>query len=250
MAEWGDYLGIRIADADEPFGQEVLQEIAAIATVADDIDAVERLRSALVPMGKEYRRIIAMVPSDLEGAPGHDSHSERLEWLDTQILGPLKKLLPALAEDHRYMLSMWPQELRPPDLPDWDLLLKNLEFLENLARNATLAIAFYRHNDVYMGSLLKYRIVSCAMDALGQALPDLKPSRGTYDKETKGFNGTYPDLIRAIYKEITGETEQLDRQIKELIDEWRNPQGVASDEPFLLGDYLTAIAKQAKQDEF
>jgi len=87
------------------------------------------------------------------------------------------------------------------------------------------------------------------MDALEQALPDLKPSRGTYDKDTKGFNGAYPDLIRAIYKEITGESEQLDRQIKELIDERRNPQGTAPDEPFVLGDYLSAIAKQAIHDE-
>lgn len=250
MAEWGDYLGIHMADGNEPFGQEVLQEIAGIAGVADDIDAVERLRAALVPMGREYRRIIAMVPSELKGAPGHESHSERLEWLDAQILNPLKRLLPALAEDRRYMFSMWPQEVRPHNLPDWDLLRRNLEFLENLAVNTTLAIAFYRHNDVYMGSMLRYRIVSSAMDALEQALPDLKPSRGTYDKGTKGFNGAYPDLIRAIYREITGETEQLDRQIKELIDERRNPQGDAPDEPFVLGDYLTAIAKRSNQGEF
>jgi len=250
LAEWGDYLGIHMADGNEPFGQEVLQEIAGIAGVADDIDAVERLRAALVPMGREYRQIIGMVPSELKGAPGHESHSERVEWLDTQILNPLRRLLPALAEDRRYMFWMWPQEVRPHDLPDWDLLVSNLGFLEDLARNATLAIAFYRHHELSMGPLLRYRIVSSAMDALEQALPELKPSRGTYDKDTKGFNGAYPDLIRAIYKEITGETEQLDRQIKELIDERRNPQDFASNEPFVLGDYLTAIAKQASQDEF
>jgi len=119
LAEWGDYLGIHTADGNEPFGQEALQEIAAIAGVADDIDAVEQLRAALVPMGRAYRRIIAMVPSELKGAPGQESHSERLEWLDTQILNPLKRLLPALAEDRRYMFSMWPQEVRPHDLPDW-----------------------------------------------------------------------------------------------------------------------------------
>ncbi|MCC4252445.1 MAG: hypothetical protein AB1431_08135 [Pseudomonadota bacterium] len=74
MAEWGDYLGIHMADGNEPFGQEVLQEIAGIAGVADDIDAIERLRVALVPMGREYRRIIAMVPSELKSAPGVDFH--------------------------------------------------------------------------------------------------------------------------------------------------------------------------------
>ncbi len=249
MAEWGDYLGFRIADGDEPFGQEVLQEIARIAGVTDDIDAIDRLQAALVPIGKEYRRVLAMVPSELESAPGHDSHSERLEWIDTQILNPLKRLLPALAEDRRYMFSMWPQELRPPNMPDWNLLKNNLEFLQDLARNVTLTIVFCRHHDLALGSLLRFQIVSSAFTALAQALPDLKPSRGTYDKGTKGFNGVFPDLIRAIYKEITGETEQLDRQIKELIDERRNPQNTKSDQPFLLGDYLTAAAKQAGQDE-
>lgn len=249
MADWGDYLGIPARDDDRPFGQEVLQKIAEIAGVADDLDAIERLRSVLVPMGEEYRRIIAIVPSELDRAPGHDSHSERLEWIDTQILNPLKKLVPALAEDRRYMLSMWPQELRPPTSPDWDSLLSNLEFLQDLARNVTLTLAFCRHHDLPLGSLLRYRIVSSAVTALEQALPDLKPSRGTYDKATKGFNGVYPDVIRAIYKEITGEDEQLDRLIKEQIDERRNPQSKTLDEPFVLGEYLTAIAERAGRDK-
>jgi len=58
----------------------------------------------------------------------------------------------------------------------------NLGFLENLARNATLAIAFYRHHELSMGPLLRYRIVSSAMDALEQALPDVKPTHGWHTK--------------------------------------------------------------------
>lgn len=90
MAEWGDYLRIRMADGNEPFGQGVLQEIAGIAGVADDIDAVERLRAALVPMGSEYRRIIAMVPSELKGAAGHESHSEPIKrrLFDVDLIAP------------------------------------------------------------------------------------------------------------------------------------------------------------------
>ena len=246
MADLGDYLGISVDDDHQPFDHDALQHIAGIARVADDPAAVERLRSALVPLGQPYRRVIAIVPSELDRAPGRDSHSERLEWLDTQILNPLKKLMPALAEDCRYMLSMWPQEVRPPNLPDWDLLLSNLQYLQDLARNAILTIAFLRYHDLPLGQLLRYRIVSSATEALAQALPNLKPSRGTYDQTTKGFNGVYPDLIRAIYKEITGEDEQLDRLIKEQIDDRRNPQDKGPDEPFVLGDYFATLAAQAR----
>lgn len=245
MADLGDYLGISIDGDPQPFGDSALRRIARIARVADDPAAVERLRLALVPLGLYYRRVLAVTPSELERAPGSDSHSERLEWIDTQILNPLKRLMPALAEDHRYMLSMWPQELRPPNLPDWNLLISNLQYLQDLAQNATLTIAFLRHHDMPLGQLLRYRIVSSAVDALAQALPGLKPSRGTYDRTTKGFNGVYPDIIRAIYKEITGEDEQLDRLIKEQVDEWRNPRDDVPDKPFVLGDYLIALASQS-----
>ena len=44
---------------------------------------------------------------------------------DTQ---PTQKALPAVAEDRRYMFSMWPQDVSPPDLPDWDLLAATSDF--------------------------------------------------------------------------------------------------------------------------
>jgi hypothetical protein len=142
------------------------------------------------------------------------------------------------------MLSMWPQELRPEAAPDWNTLQEQLNTLLNLLQNVTLNVLFYKDNRISVASAVRYSIVGSAMETLSQALPDVKPSRGTYDKDTQRFNGHYPDLIRAIYKEITGEDEQLDRVIKELLDERRTPDRLLSGKPFQLGKFLSALVER------
>lgn len=139
------------------------------------------------------------------------------------MLHPLLKLIPALQPDNRFMLSLWPQEVNAELMPDLDEVTKHLDHLQLLAQNVAVMLAVYRRLDLPHGALIRHHIVASSVAALERALPKLKPRRGTYDKETKGFNGVYPDVIRAIYKEITGEDEQLDRLIKEQIDERRNP---------------------------
>ncbi|WP_288937878.1 hypothetical protein [uncultured Sphingomonas sp.] len=240
VVDWGDYLGIAVDD-DAELEQGTVERIAAVARVSHDPAAVERLRSALGPMGRRYRRIIAIVPSNLERAPSHDGHTERLDWLDTHVLFPLKSLIPALADDKRHMFAMWPHELRPEKAPDWKLLQEQLDILLSLVQNATLAALFHRENDISAISALRYSIVGSAMAALDEALPNMKPSRGTYDRETKRFNGLYPDVIRAIYREITGEDEKLDRVIKEVLEDRRDPESLLNGKPFSLGDHLSAL---------
>lgn len=210
-------------DSDEPFGDITILRLAKIAGVANDLDAIARLKEELVPIGREYRRVISITPSELERSPSSASLSQRLEWLDTQVLNPLLKLIPALHPDNRFMLSLWPQEVKQELIPDLDEVTKHLEDLQLFAQNVALMLVFYRRFDLPHSALIRHYIVASSVKALERALPELKPSRGTYDKETKGFNGVYPDLIRTIYKEITGEDEQLDRLIKEQVDERRNP---------------------------
>jgi hypothetical protein len=165
-------------------------------------------------MRAHYRRVMATTPTEF-------SLSQRLEWLDTQVLNPLTKLIPAVGPDARKMFSMWPEEIEERLLPDLDEVGKHLEHLQLLARNVAIVVAKYRFHDLPFGQLIRYRIVDSIADAVAEALPQLKPSRGTYDKETKGFNGIYPGLIRAIYQEITGESEQLDHLIKEQVKQRR-----------------------------
>ncbi|MXP28881.1 hypothetical protein GRI58_08605 [Porphyrobacter algicida] len=221
--------------------------IAEIAGVANDADAVARLKVVLVPLGREYRRVISITPSELDRSPSKDSLSQRLEWLDTQVLNPLMKLNAALHPDNRSMLSLWPQEVNPDLMPDLDEVARHLDHLQLLAQHVALMLVTYRRLDLPHGALIRHHIVAASVDALERALPDLKPRRGTYDRETKGFNGVYPDLIRAIYKEITGEDEQLDRLIKEQVDERRNP--TPPDPQFSYSDMLRGLIGLPPEDD-
>lgn len=70
-------------------------------------------------------------------------------------------------------------------------------------------------------SPIRYRIIAAIAEVLDDALPDLRPSRGTYDATTKQFYGVYPAVVCRIFLEITGLNEQLDRLIKEQVDQRR-----------------------------
>jgi hypothetical protein len=103
----GERLNDWTEDSDKELGNAILR-IAKVAHVADDPDAIVRLTEELVPIIRECRRVISITPSELEKSPSDASLSQRLEWLDTQVLNPLRKLIPALQPDNRFMLSLWP----------------------------------------------------------------------------------------------------------------------------------------------
>ena len=207
-----------VSNPDEPFSDVIMKRLARVAGIASDPERIARLHEHLLPIGIYYRRVIATTPSELKSAPRSDNLTQRRDWMDSNVLNPLAKLLAALEPEWRSMFSMWPEEVDEKLMPDFDRVKRELDHLHLLASNAIIVIVKYRFHDLPIGQLIRYRIVASAADAVAKALPDMKPSRGTYDKETKGFNGPYPDLIRAIYKEITGEDEQLDRLIKEQVD--------------------------------
>ena len=68
---------------------------------------------------------------------------------------------------------------------------------------------------------LDFELCSGLLEFLDDLAPGLKPSRGTYDRESKTFSGNYPHVIRAVFKEITGKDEPLDHLIKEVVDHRR-----------------------------
>lgn len=90
------------------FGDAVMQEIAEIAGVANKT-AIADLQARLKSVGTEYRRIISITPCDLPGAPSADTLSQRLAWVDAQLLNPITRLLEALDPESRHLLSLWPE---------------------------------------------------------------------------------------------------------------------------------------------
>lgn len=208
------------SDPNDLFGDAAMTEIGGIIGVTDQT-ALGLLRERLRAVATEYRRVISVTPCDLPGAPSDETLSQRLAWVDAQFLNPLEKLLEALEPKNRHMLSLWPEEVSPELVPDFDAIAEQLKGLQVLGWNVAIMIAKYRHHDLPHGPLIRYRIVASIADVLAAALPELRPSRGTYDAATKQFHGVYPALIRRIFLEITGLNEQLDRLINEQVDQRR-----------------------------
>lgn len=204
----------------ELFDEGVIVTIASDAGLTDPAQ-IATLQERLQAIGTEFRRVIAATPNDLPGRPSSHTHSERLDWLDAQVLNPIEKLLGALDPSQRHMLSLWPNEVVDEIMPDFDEVRRQVEHLQLLARNLAITIAMHRKADLPFGPLIRFQIVAATASILDELAPSLKPSRGTYDAATKQYHGRYPAIIRRIFLEITGLHEQLDRLIQEQVDQRR-----------------------------
>lgn len=204
----------------ELFGHAAMADIASDAGLTDSTQ-ITRLRDRLCSLGAEFRRVISSIPCDLPNAPSNYTHSERLAWVDAQVLNPIKKLLDALDPTNQHMLSLWPNEVVDEIMPDFEEVRRQLESLQLLAQNVAIAIVMHRRTDLPFGPLIRFQIVAATAAALDEFVPNLKPSRGTYDATTKQYHGRYPAIIRRVFLEITGLHEQLDRLIQEQVDQRR-----------------------------
>lgn len=204
----------------ELFGERVMVEIASDAGLTDPAQ-VAKLQERLQSIGTQFQRIISTTPCDLPGAPSTHTHSERLDWLDTQVLNPIDKLLDALDPSQRHLLSLWPDEVVDEIMPDFDEVRRQVEHLQLLAHNLAITIVAHRKAELPFGPLIRFQIVAATARALEELVPNLKPSRGTYDATTKQYYGHYPAIIRRVFLEITGLHEQLDRLIQEQVDQRR-----------------------------
>lgn len=197
-----------------------------MATIAGIIGISDRaifdaLQARLKDMALEYRRVISMTPCDLPGAPSNHTLSERLDWVDAQLLNPITKLLEAIEPGNRHMLSLWPEEVVDELMPDFVEVTRQLQHLQKLGWHLAITIAKYRRFDLPLGPLVRSRIVAATAHIIEQIAPSFRPSRGTYDPVSKRFHGNYAEMIRLAFTEVTGLHEQLDRHIKEQVDQRR-----------------------------
>ncbi len=197
--------------------------MAAIAAIPRDVEITDKagLRNELKKFAQESRRIISITPCDLPGAPSNHTHSERLDWVDAQLLNPIERLEEALDPENRFLLSLWPEEVIDEIMPDFDEARRHLQELKNLGQHLAINIAQHRYAKLTFGNLIRFKIVAGICSILDEHWPSLRPSRGTFDDVSKRYEGNYPAVVRRIFREITGLNEQLDRLIKEQIDERR-----------------------------
>jgi hypothetical protein len=61
---------------------------------------------------------------------------------------------------------------------------------------------------------VRQEIFSAIARLLRTHRPNLKPSRGVYDRELRRRVGVYPDAMRLVFEKVTGVKENLDRLIR------------------------------------
>lgn len=203
------------------FDDAWLAEFRSISGVTDQA-ASAALRDDLIEVGKNYRRIIENTPCDLPGAPYNKSLTQRGDWLQTNVLNPVERLLGALAESQRPMFSTWPYEKAFAGLFDHSALQVELEKLKTDATDLLKMLRGEQGADAGTSQELRFYIFNEIINAIKRHLPDFVPKQGVYHANMRQFVGRYPDAIRHIYKEITGLDEQLVRLIRMMVKdpEW------------------------------
>ncbi len=186
--------------------------------IVGENEGLDALRADLTKIGRRYRRVIEATPCDLPGAPYNKTLTQRIDWLDAQVLSPCERLLAALEAEKSPMFSTWPYEHEFPDAPDRSSIRDSVSTLHAFATRLRRNLASEQQADAGTSQEIRAMIYYDALEAVKRHLPNLKPSRGVYDPELDRYVGRFPEAMRHIYREITG----LDEQIVRLIDTFKD----------------------------
>lgn len=208
--------------ADEPPSIQSVVDGYAKETKFADTERLAALTSRLEALAAHYRDVLSSMPNEFDRfAPFDATLSERVDWLDTEVLNPLKRLIAAVGPENQPWFSLWPHEVVDELKPNFDVARGQLEHLQLMAQNVVINLVVHRKASLPFNEFLRFHIVSDIAAVLGDVLPELQPSRGTYSKLQGEFVGRYPAIIRAAYHAITGEAHSLDRLIKEIVEQRR-----------------------------
>lgn len=207
------------------FDDAWLKTFREISRVEDD-EALAALRDELVGIGERYRGIIETTPCDFRGAPFNKTLTQRGDWLQTNVVRPTQRLLSALAEEQRPWFATWPYEDDFKELPDRGRLLADLQDVLNFSTRLLENIRSEQGADAGTNQELRFYIFKDIAAAVRKHLPEFCPRQGVYhehsDQKIKQFVGPFPEALRHIYVEVTGEDEQLVRLIRLVVSdpEW------------------------------
>jgi hypothetical protein len=198
------------------FNDDFMLELRKILRLqaSKDEKRLLKLRAELRILGRNYRQVISSTPSDLPSAPFNETLTRRADWLEAQVLNPLDRLLNALSEDNRPMFSTWPGDTPPPVKIDFKKTSDDLEQLLSFAKYLKQELRNQQSDDANHSQEIRAMIVYDIILVLREIVPELSPSRGTYDKKSKRYLGSFPEAVVSIYHEITeAYDERLDRLI-------------------------------------
>lgn len=161
----------------------------------------------------KVRRGVVTSPNGFRLAPFDMSLTQRKTWLQRKIINPIETLEAALADENGPHFAHWERygEVEPAAE---ETLLTNLAELKSKATSLQAAFADEITGDkagkITHTHEIRYYIVHVCLSELRECYPNLKLSRGNWDKEIKIATGAIPDFVRRVFLETTGQHEQLD----------------------------------------
>lgn len=179
-----------------------------------DQTALNSLHADLVDLCAHYRSIISTLPCDLPSAPFNVTLTKRIAWLEANVIKPCERLQSAISNEMRPMFSTWPYPLTPPRFRDNAALSGELDALHAKASELRDDLLGQQAGDAGHSQEVRQEIFSAVARLLHRHCPNLKPSRGVYDRELRRRVGVYPDAMRLIFHRVTGVEENLDRLIR------------------------------------
>ena len=141
------------------------------------------------------------------------SLTQRTTWLQRKVINPIETLEAALTDENGPHFAHWERYGEVEPAAD-EALLSSLAELKNRATRLQAEFADEitgeKAGKVTHTHEIRYYIVHVCLSELRDCYPNLKLSRGNWDKEIKVATGAIPDFVRRIFLETTGQHEQLD----------------------------------------
>ncbi len=173
------------------------------------------------------RRVIEMTPSSFQLSPFNVTATQRIEWLNTNVIRPIERLKVAGDRENLPYFHHW-EDGADPKCMIADELLADLAELRAKAEDLTESLQIEIQQDISHSSEIRFDIVFNALGDLHEHFPEIKLSRGNWDREYKCSFGRVPDYVRRVFFEITEQNEKLDGVIKDVVADFRKNQRIFS----------------------
>lgn len=186
---------------DGAFGDECREEVRLILALEDD-QVFATFWNKLHDECLKVRRGIETSPNGFHLAPFDISLTKRKTWQQRQIINPIETLEAALAPENTPHFSHWEQygDFRPPSREPL------LAALAELRKEADILQADFEEEisgevagKISHTNEIRHYVVYVCLSELHECYPDLKLSRGNWDKKLKVATGPIPDFVRRVF---------------------------------------------------
>ncbi|MCC5620252.1 hypothetical protein LC574_02485 [Nostoc sp. CHAB 5715] len=169
----------------------------------------------LVLAAEHITAIIDETPSSFKRGPKDIPLSKRSDWLRRNVIGPADKLINAL--DHDAHFASYPEVHASALTKEERFAIKqNVERLRVFASDLSMDFEGRIFENASHNTEMRIEFCDMITDVLKKHAPHIPVSRGTYE-QGQGNVGVFAGLLRDIYAEITGETSQLEQQLKQIV---------------------------------